>query len=293
MHHLLLARADPNAQTVRARTPLHVAAEACHAPAVQKLLQAGATQSPRDPLGLTPLHLAASRGGAAACKALVAASARVNARTRMLDEGRWTPLHLACSHGHVEAAEALVEAGAEVNAGHHGVTPAHRAATAGHADILRMLLSNHADVNQREKTTNRRTPLHVAIDEGHVDAAMVLLHSGHADVHLVNYKRECALHLAAQLLANSAVHAAMQEAGATATEADVGKVVPVAAAHELVMALLDRGAKPTMRDGENATPLHVLTRCATSGTTAAMHVAPTTPSQPQQQQQQQYGERKP
>ena len=53
---LLKHGADPNAQTIHGKTPLHVA-EKCDVDVVKLLLQYGADPNARDDNGQTPLHI--------------------------------------------------------------------------------------------------------------------------------------------------------------------------------------------------------------------------------------------
>jgi endonuclease YncB( thermonuclease family) len=84
-------------------TPLHAAAFAGHASAIELLLDAGARLNSRDRFGFTPLHAAARDGRMAAAKALVARGADLEA----LDETGLTPAEVAAFMNHREVAEWL------------------------------------------------------------------------------------------------------------------------------------------------------------------------------------------
>jgi cytochrome c len=100
----------------------------------------------------------------------------------------------------------------------------HQAARTGRVDDLRAYIEDGGDVNTPGHGQLLRTPLHMAIETNHVEAARLLLDLG-ADVNALDYRKKGPLHYAA----------------------GVGIV-------ELVELLLERGANPNSLDtfGENA-----------------------------------------
>jgi endonuclease YncB( thermonuclease family) len=88
-------------------TPLHAAAFAGHASAIELLLDAGARLNSRDRFGFTPLHAAARDGRLAAAQTLVARGADLEA----LDETGLTPAEIAAFMHHAEVAEWLAARG--------------------------------------------------------------------------------------------------------------------------------------------------------------------------------------
>jgi len=124
-----------------------------------------------------------SAGDAEIVKELLGAGANVNATN---DKGL-TPLHYAASKGRVEIGRILIERGADINvkdrANQH---PLHRAATTGSAPFISLLVKPPplGDGGQRPKTrlnTQDRvgnTPLHLAMESAHAEAAVVLIEAG-------------------------------------------------------------------------------------------------------------------
>ena len=80
----------------------------------------------------------------------------------------------------------------------YGCTPAgdiHAAAKAGDtAEMERILERNPGLIDGQDGDMN--TPLHLAVDEGHLEAASLLIEKG-ADINVANYRKETPLHIAA------------------------------------------------------------------------------------------------
>jgi len=122
------------------------------------------------------------------------------------DYDRRTALHVACSDGSANVVQVLIEEGADINAKdrfHH--TPLDDAVSNGHGEIaerLRYLQASHGSMNSLEgqliaaaadnnigdchhllnngvnpncSDYDRRTPLHLAVSEGHTEIAKLLL----------------------------------------------------------------------------------------------------------------------
>lgn len=136
------------------------AAQAGDLPAVQALLQAGASPDERRHSGDTALMRAADGGHLEIVRALLAAKANVNAAA-----SNWTALLFAANRGHVEVVRALLAAGAapdpvasELGGGR---TPLMLALSNGRLDLAWVLLEGGANVNA---TTNYgATPLRFAV----------------------------------------------------------------------------------------------------------------------------------
>ena len=90
----------------------------------------------------------------------------------------------------------LIEHGADVNLINNGLTPLHLAALDGHprinGKVASMLIKRGADV--AAKTTDGSTPLHLASQEGQLEAARILIESG-ADVRAQDNNGSTPLHL--------------------------------------------------------------------------------------------------
>lgn len=143
---------------------------------------AGATSSTsKEPLLLyswTPLHFAAIQGEAGVAKLLLANDADVDAWT---DDGLM-PLHCLSDMGQpTEVARLLLEYGAEANA--HSLrglmrTPLHFAAKWNNIQVAQLLLDHKADVNAKDNAG--RTPLDIAVREGHTTIVELLRRHRHA-----------------------------------------------------------------------------------------------------------------
>ncbi|KPJ06489.1 E3 ubiquitin-protein ligase mind-bomb [Papilio machaon] len=80
----------------------------------------------------------------------------------------------AAQNGHVEVIRALVEAGAEADAeDRDGDRAAHHAAFGDEPAALRALAAAGADLNARNR--RRQTPLHIAVNKGHLGVVRTLL----------------------------------------------------------------------------------------------------------------------
>jgi ankyrin repeat protein len=187
---LLRAGADPSARTLRAATPLHLAAadEGCAA----ALLDAGTDPNARDALGRTPLHRAVRAGQPGVVRQLLAAGARPAAA----DCDGQTPLHEAVRAGSPElVALLLAHHAAPAAAALYGETPLHLAAQTGRTDLAGQLLDGGAGPSAADEFG--RTPLHRAVAAGHGQAAALLLARG-ADVRAADVNGTTGLHLAAR-----------------------------------------------------------------------------------------------
>ncbi|KAJ8520735.1 hypothetical protein ONZ45_g2454 [Pleurotus djamor] len=128
--------------------------------------------------GRTPLHWASSSGATDIARYLLDQKADVD----KTDGSGWTALHIAVSAGHEEIVRELVGAGADVQKPNDkGLTPLHRAATTGSVGFIKLLLeSAKPPVKVRLNTADRvgNTPLHLAMESGHAEAAVLLINAG-------------------------------------------------------------------------------------------------------------------
>ncbi|MBI3288347.1 MAG: ankyrin repeat domain-containing protein [Elusimicrobia bacterium] len=187
---LLAKSADPkallNAKDRQGRTALmHALSDrglSDPAPAVQFLIQRGASADAADEQGRTALFYAVQSEYVQALKELASSGADANARD---GEGR-TPLMLACDQGKTSAAQALialppVEAHEPVIQDH---TPLMVCAVNGHLDALKTLIAAKADLNYRDRV-NGRTALGLArlygADPVHRQIILALVAAGAAE----------------------------------------------------------------------------------------------------------------
>ncbi|HEY3517524.1 MAG TPA: ankyrin repeat domain-containing protein, partial [Gammaproteobacteria bacterium] len=190
---LLGAKGDPNLTNRYGVGPMHAAALRADAGLLRTLLDAGASVDLALPQGETPLMLAARTSGIDAVRLLIEHGANVNVVEQWQGQ---TPLMYAAAHDRGEVAAALIAAGADVNARTPindlperesrvryyveipvaGFTPVMFAARSGANSALRALIAGKADLDA--KTPEGFTPIVIALDNLHFDAAKVLVEGG-------------------------------------------------------------------------------------------------------------------
>ncbi|KAJ7082852.1 ankyrin repeat-containing domain protein [Mycena belliarum] len=93
-----------------------------------------------------------------------------------------SPLHYAASKSRIEIGKLLISRGADINAKDKAnQVPLHRAATTGSLGFIRLLLEssvlpNKTRLNNADRIGN--TPLHLAMDSAHAEAAVALINAG-------------------------------------------------------------------------------------------------------------------
>ena len=190
---LLGAKGDPNLANRYGVAPMHEAALRADTDLLRTLLDAGASVDLALPQGETPLMLASRTSGIAAVRLLIERGANVNVVEQWQGQ---TPLMYAAAHDRGEVAAALIAAGADVNARTPindlperesrvryyveipvaGFTPVMFAARSGANSALRALIAGKADLDA--KTPEGFTPIVIALDNLHFDAAKVLVEGG-------------------------------------------------------------------------------------------------------------------
>ncbi|KAH8071808.1 serine/threonine kinase [Aureococcus anophagefferens] len=184
--------ADVNAVDRWRGTPLRDAEDGRHASVVAFLVERGAARGRRSKdfedatVGIGRLLEAAKRGDVGGIRALLASGVDVNGG----DYDKRTALHLAAAEGHADAVRFLIDEKAAIDA--HGAAETGRrprassaadavgalceAARHGDTATLRELIDGGADVTAGDY--DKRTALHLAAAEGHVDAVRFLVDRG-------------------------------------------------------------------------------------------------------------------
>jgi ankyrin repeat protein len=139
--------------------------------------------------GNTTLHLAAEYAEAQLLQHLLQHAAPLGFTAKSTGCLKNTPLHYAASTSRTDNAALLLEAGAKINArNNYNFAPLHWAAKSGQAGMIRLLAERGADLNVKTSTqfiiNEFRTPLYLAVDQDHYDAAKALLEAG-ADPNVV------------------------------------------------------------------------------------------------------------
>ncbi|CAM9723802.1 unnamed protein product, partial [Laminaria digitata] len=187
---LLLERLGPGDVDVEdssGETPLSVACTNGHAEVVDQLLREGADVSRRNPAtDQSPLDNAITGKSAANRARVVRALLAANADPEGGDEGGGTggvrPLHAACRAGERDVVEALLETWVDTDAaprkGRRLLRPLHVAAVHGNAAVVEALTLKGCRLDVRTLDPSRSTPLVLAVQQGHVEAARALIEAG-------------------------------------------------------------------------------------------------------------------
>ncbi|MHC4243394.1 MAG: ankyrin repeat domain-containing protein [Planctomycetota bacterium] len=207
---LLAGSVDVNIKNMSGRTPLHYAAQRGHMEVSELLITKGALVDARNNSGGTPLHYAANTGHGDMVELLLGHGADINvqgesggtpllgavingskdviellvlkgADINIKDRGGNTPLSGAVQLQDKEAAEFLVINGAIVedvinNLLRKELKPLLKAAKDGDISSVKSLISNGANVNIADWQS--KTPLHHAIEAGHLEIVGLLLAKG-------------------------------------------------------------------------------------------------------------------
>ncbi|KAJ3117069.1 hypothetical protein HDU96_007987 [Phlyctochytrium bullatum] len=168
---LLLTHGARHDLTFKSMTPLMFVVSSQWHDLMRLLLSFGADPNPPNVTWSTALELAAGRNDIVGSRALLDAGARI------------TPLTLrqACKFADAETVAVLLEHGAEAAHPSHMPPLLHetlfmRCRSVEATEITRLLLKHGAPVDGIDN--HGRTPLHMALASGYVDAAVVLLDAG-------------------------------------------------------------------------------------------------------------------
>ncbi len=189
---LLEHKADPNLKNNFGNTPLHLVVSLNLSDSLLKLLlEHGADINARNKMGETPLFDAVQRKEKALALALRLAGANIFA----VNNADLSPVRLAVRMGQ-EVLSWLVDKSNIGVQDDNGNTALHLAVMAGnYLDSVNYLLQQGADPNVRNK--QGQSPLHLAIAQGNLQEAQLLLAKG-ADLFLVDNQSVTPLQLAFQ-----------------------------------------------------------------------------------------------
>jgi ankyrin repeat protein len=160
-------------------TALHLAAKNGHVGAVEMLIAGGAYPTPVDTQGRTPLGYAVENMHEECEAVLRNAGASINERDECFDGRYWSKrLHTATEDGDASTVQKILARNLcpNIDAPKSVVTddtPLFVAVREGHLDIARMLIANGASPLKRLR--NGRTPLHTAVEDGNHEAVRALL----------------------------------------------------------------------------------------------------------------------
>lgn len=100
----------------------------------------------------------------------------------LIEQQGLVALHIAARQGYIDAARLLVDAGVDVNLVPNE-TEAALASAAGHGNprMIEMIVGGKLDPEAIASVTNLRSPLNLAVENGHVEIATLLITAG-ADV---------------------------------------------------------------------------------------------------------------
>ncbi len=143
-------------------------------PIVHMLMERGFSVSSKGAYGYTPLHQVAYTSNLSLCEFLLDQGGNLDA----LSTNGSTPLLVACREGQIALVECMLRYGADpVDGGDKGVTPLMIAAAEGHDRIIQLLVEYGANINE-PTTFELRTPLHEAVEGGHLQTCMTILQFG-------------------------------------------------------------------------------------------------------------------
>ena len=248
------------------RSPLHLAAECSHLPAMRLLLELKATVDSLDECKSSPLSLAAKHGRHEACALLLAHDASLH----LQDHASKSPLEHAeeqlarifwfhaAKQGDVKALRRLL--GRQIGAqGDEGFRELNRALYHPQGqDMLRLNL--HRVLCNAKRDADGATALSIAVQGGHVEAVTYLL-SQTADVSISDDMRETPLHHACRA-GHVQLAGILIDERAPLEALNWGDAAPIHIATflnhaECVRALLSASANVHMTDQQHQTPLHI------------------------------------
>lgn len=178
-------KAELEARHLNGGSPLLEAATGGSLEAIQALLKHGANADLVDDDGITPLMAIASTGNLEGQKLIVEALKKAGKLEEHLEKLSFTggsPIMFAAAAGHAPAVAHFIELGAKINA-----------KSQSNAAYIEKL--DAAGATEPEKQVDGVTALHVAAQQGHLDAITTLLEAG-ADATITDVEGRSALSIA-------------------------------------------------------------------------------------------------
>lgn len=252
---LLDAGADLDGGDSDESTPLHCAVLNRRAEMVRFLLDRGADVNRRDRNGACALSFAASTGDSGVVGVILEAGADLN----FVDRQGTTLMHFACSRGLWDLADRLISRGHDLGCTNsRGITPLHLAAAGNDSATVEGTLARGADPNAAD--SSGATPLFNAV-AAHADRSIRVLLDHGANPRVADHGGRTPLLIAAWH-AQPVIVQALLEHGADPNQGDAQGAMPLASASrtgrmEVVDLLLAASADPNAVEGpERWTPLH-------------------------------------
>ncbi|CAL8068065.1 unnamed protein product [Calicophoron daubneyi] len=236
------------------------AAAPIYDPVIHYLVEHGAKLNENDANGWSALHYAAVRGNEVAARQLLH---EPNIDTENCDHDLMRPIHLAAAHGELEVARLLLGAGAIPNAlDVRRSLPLHFACATGDLKLIKLLLAASKEVGDGsplgQVNSNRETPFHWAVLNGHAEAAQYCIANG-VDPNTILATGETSLHIAAKVGSLSTVRVLLSAGTNIDTEDKLLQTALHKAADrdnlEVVRLLVKQGADLENQDRDGNTPL--------------------------------------